>query len=168
MPPQFVHVIGIEDYIGIDPHQFAESLCEGIAGHLVARGVDGGVAMHAPDGIAAPLQFAQGILAAGIDGTGDRHENDTAGCGGHEKDSYLQAASRTIIFFPGPPELDLLETDPGRLCRSRVGGQAYFVFCNQTFEMDPRRALYFCSLLFCSGNDPERREARGSADDGAR
>ena len=55
------------DDIGVDPHEFVEPLGEGVVGQLIACDINGGVAAHAPDDIAASLQFAQGVLATGVD-----------------------------------------------------------------------------------------------------
>jgi len=60
-------IVGIEDDVRIDPHQFGEAFGECVGGHLVAGGVDGGVAAHSPHGMPAPLQLAQRLLAARID-----------------------------------------------------------------------------------------------------
>lgn len=55
MPSQFVHVVGIENDVAANPHEFLESLCEGIDDHLIACGIDGGISSDTPDGVAAPL-----------------------------------------------------------------------------------------------------------------
>lgn len=69
--------------IGIDPHEFVETLSDGIGGHLAASGIDGRVAAHAADSVASPFEFAQTVFAAGIDGPADRHEDDTTSGWGH-------------------------------------------------------------------------------------
>src|SRR6185312_15081586 len=70
-------IIGIEHDIGIDPHQFGEPFGNGIGSHLIACGVDRGVAAHSPDGMPAPLQLAQGFFATRIDGRPNGYENRT-------------------------------------------------------------------------------------------
>lgn len=40
---------------------------------------------HAPHGIAAPLQLAQAVLATGIEGAADGHENDATRCKGQKR-----------------------------------------------------------------------------------
>ena len=42
----------------------------------VAGGIDGGVAADSPDGVAAPLEFAERVVAGGIDGPADGNEYD--------------------------------------------------------------------------------------------
>ena len=69
-------VVGVEGDVGVDPHEFGEAFAEGIGGHLVAGGVDGGVAADAPDGVAAAFEFPQRVIAGGIDGPADGNEND--------------------------------------------------------------------------------------------
>jgi hypothetical protein len=63
----------------IDPHEFVEPAAEGVGVHLVAGGIDGGVSANVLDGMPAPLEFAQGIIAAGIDGPANRNKHDASG-----------------------------------------------------------------------------------------
>jgi hypothetical protein len=100
---QFVHVVGIENDVSIDPHQFVESLGESVVGHLVACRIDGRVTAHAPDGIAAPLQFAQGIFATGVNGAANRHEDDAARYGEHGNTLSVFHGEGHIQRFPGAP-----------------------------------------------------------------
>ena len=95
MAAQLVNIVGVEGDVGIDPHQFVESLGESVAGHLVACGVDGGVAAHTPDGIAASLQFAERVVATGFDGAADGHENDATRLSG-TKEGLPTKAERVL------------------------------------------------------------------------
>src|SRR5579884_3487065 len=86
----------MEDAVGIDPHQLVESLSQGIAGHLVACGINGRVAAHAPYGVATPFQLTQSVLALRVDGAADGHEDDAARRGSHIFDLLL------LLIHVGP------------------------------------------------------------------
>jgi hypothetical protein len=75
---EFLHTLGVEFNIGVNPHRLLEAVEQGIRGQLIAALINGREAADPAHLVSAFLQLAQTRFALGKDGAREGHQDHAA------------------------------------------------------------------------------------------